>query len=44
MLDLAQCMADPKHFALNFCYIQHPVRGKMPFAQIQYQPVAQANR
>ena len=37
MLDLAQCMADPKHFALNFCYIQHPVRGKMPFDLYNYQ-------
>jgi len=37
MMELAQCMADPKYFALNFCYIQHPTKGRMKFALYEYQ-------
>ena len=37
MLELAQCMADPKYFALNHCYIQHPTKGRMKFDLYDYQ-------
>ena len=37
MMELAQCMADPKYFALNHCYIQHPTRGRMKFDLYDYQ-------
>ena len=35
--DLAQCAHDPKFFIRNFCYIQHPTKGRVPFTLFDYQ-------
>jgi len=37
LLELAKCMSDPKYFMLNYCYIQHPVKGRMIFTLYDYQ-------
>ena len=37
LMELAQCANDPKYFLMNFCYIQHPVKGRMKFALYPYQ-------
>lgn len=35
-IEITRCIADPIYFA-NYCYIQHPKRGKIPFALYPYQ-------
>jgi hypothetical protein len=35
--ELAQCTVDPKYFIKNFCYIQHPTKGRMKFGLFGYQ-------
>lgn len=35
--ELALCMKDPIYFMQNFCYIQHPTKGRMPFDMYEYQ-------
>jgi len=37
LLELARCMSDPKYFMLNYCYIQHPVKGRLLFTLYDYQ-------
>lgn len=37
MLELAKCMADPKYFMINHCWIQHPTKGRMKFGLFDYQ-------
>ena len=37
LVELALCMKDPKHFMLNYCYIQHPVKGRLLFTLYDYQ-------
>ena len=37
LLELAKCTTDPLYFTRNYCYIQHPTRGKMPFDLFDYQ-------
>jgi hypothetical protein len=35
--ELARCAADPKYFIRNYCWIQHPVKGRMIFSLFDYQ-------
>jgi hypothetical protein len=35
--EIAKCAADPKYFIRNYCYIQHPTQGRMPFTLFDYQ-------
>lgn len=37
LLEVAKCFNDPIYFANNHCFIQHPVKGKVPFALFDYQ-------
>ena len=37
MLELAKCMADPKYFMMEHCWIQHPTKGRMKFGLFDYQ-------
>jgi len=37
LLNLAKCAQDPKYFMTEFCYIQHPVKGRMKFNLFDYQ-------
>lgn len=37
LMELAQCASDPKYFLMNYCYIQHPVKGRMKFDLYPYQ-------
>ena len=37
MLELAQSAHDPKYFIRNFCFIQHPTKGRVPFALFGFQ-------
>ena len=37
LMELAKCMADPKHFIREHCWIQHPTKGRMKFALFDYQ-------
>jgi hypothetical protein len=37
LVELARCAADPKHFMLHYCYIQHPVKGRLLFTLYDYQ-------
>ena len=32
-----RCAKDPAFFMINFCYIQHPDRGKIRFDLFEYQ-------
>ena len=32
-----KCAIDPVYFMKKYCYIQHPVRGKIPFHLFQFQ-------
>ena len=36
-LEYQKCAKDPIHFMKKYCYIQHPVRGKIPFHLFQFQ-------
>ena len=35
--ELARCTVDPKYFIKNFCYIQHPTKGRLKFELYGYQ-------
>jgi hypothetical protein len=35
--ELALCAINPLYFIRNYCYIQHPIRGRMPFDLYDYQ-------
>lgn len=35
--ELARCTVDPKYFIKNFCYIQHPTKGRLKFGLYGYQ-------
>lgn len=37
LLELAKCAADPKYFIKNYCWIQHPTKGRMKFNLFDYQ-------
>lgn len=32
-----KCRQDPKYFIKNYCYITHPVKGKLPFQTFPFQ-------
>ena len=36
-IEYQKCASDPIHFMKKYCYIQHPVRGKIPFHLFQFQ-------
>jgi len=35
--EFMRCARDPKHFILNYCFIQHPTKGRMAFDLFDYQ-------
>lgn len=35
--ELARCTLSPHHFIRNYCYIQHPTKGKLKFDLFDYQ-------
>jgi hypothetical protein len=35
--EFAKCVEDPKYFIKNYCYLQHPTKGKMKFSLYEYQ-------
>lgn len=35
--EIKRCMEDPLYFMENYMWIQHPVKGKMPFEAYEYQ-------
>jgi hypothetical protein len=35
--ELAKCVGDPKYFIKEYCYLQHPTKGKMKFQLFEYQ-------
>lgn len=35
--ELIKCNEDPAYFIRNYCYIQHPERGRIPFKLFDYQ-------
>jgi hypothetical protein len=37
LTELAMCTVNPLHFIRNYCYIQHPTKGRMPFQLFDYQ-------
>ena len=37
VMELAKCAQDPKYFMMEYCFIQHPVKGRMKFALYDYQ-------
>src|SRR6056297_169594 len=37
LTELALCTVNPLHFIRNYCYIQHPTKGRMPFTLFDYQ-------
>ena len=36
-IEYQKCAQDPIHFMKKYCYIQHPVRGKIPFHLFNFQ-------
>lgn len=36
-VELARCTLDPEYFIENYCYIQHPTKGRMKFNLFPYQ-------
>ena len=32
-----KCAKDPVYFLMKYCMIQHPIRGKIPFALYEFQ-------
>lgn len=32
-----RCVSDPVHFMSKYCYVQHPIRGKIPFILYPFQ-------
>lgn len=37
ILEISKCIDDPKYFIKNYCYIQHPTKGRMLFDLYDYQ-------
>lgn len=37
IIEISKCVNDPKYFIKNYCYIQHPTKGRMLFDLFQYQ-------
>ena len=37
LTELAKCLADPKYFMTEHCYIQHPTKGRMKFELFDFQ-------
>lgn len=37
LFELVNCANDPKYFITNYCYIQHPTKGRMRFELFDYQ-------
>lgn len=37
IIEISKCVDDPKHFIRNYCYIQHPKKGRMLFELFEYQ-------
>ena len=37
LMELAKCASDPLYFVRNYCYIQHPMKGRLPFDLFDYQ-------
>lgn len=37
LIELAKCTVDPHHFIRNYCYIQHPTKGRLPFDLYDFQ-------
>lgn len=37
LAEFALCLQDPKYFIKNFCYLQHPTKGRMKFNLYPYQ-------
>jgi hypothetical protein len=37
IIDVAKSAGDPKYFIKNFCFIQHPIKGRVPFALYGFQ-------
>lgn len=35
--EMAKCTFDPKYFIKEYCYLQHPTKGKMKFKLFEYQ-------
>ena len=35
--ELVKCAIDPKYFIRNYCYVQHPIKGRMKFNLYPYQ-------
>lgn len=37
IIEIAKCSADPKYFMTEYCYIQHPTKGRMKFGLFDFQ-------
>ena len=37
LMELAKCMQDPLYFIEEYCWIQHPTKGRMKFQLFEYQ-------
>jgi len=35
--EYVRCVADPVHFMSKYCFVQHPIRGKVPFVLFPFQ-------
>ena len=35
--EFKKCASDPLYFMENYCYIQHPIRGKLKFVLYPFQ-------
>ena len=35
--ELVKCAVEPKYFIRNYCYVQHPIKGRMKFKLYPYQ-------
>ena len=35
--EMSKCVIDPKYFIKEYCYLQHPTKGKMKFELFEYQ-------
>lgn len=35
--EYVRCAADPVHFMSKYCFVQHPIRGKIPFSLYPFQ-------
>ena len=38
--EYVKCAGDPVYFMKKYCYIQHPIKGKIPFALYDFQEKA----